>query len=162
RPIGDLGLYLAGASDRPAHARRRTWLKANDRFRRAILDLLGRSGPLTSRDIPDTAAVSWASTGWSNNRNVTPMLELLAARAESGRPRRSGRERVWGLPERVYPAGVAVPSVEDAKRIKSERRLSALGIARARGTQVPVEPVTVGGTGEPAVVEGTKGEWRID
>src|SRR5436305_2288551 len=27
---------------------------------------------------------------------------------------------------------------------------------------MPLEPVDVGETGEPAVVEGTKGEWRVD
>jgi uncharacterized protein YcaQ len=27
---------------------------------------------------------------------------------------------------------------------------------------MPIEPVDVGAAGEPAVVEGTKGEWRVD
>src|SRR5581483_9446324 len=74
RPTSDLGLYLAGAAEVPAHERRRAWLRANDRFRRDILDLLRSSGPLTSRQIPDTAQAPWASTGWTNNRNVTQML----------------------------------------------------------------------------------------
>src|SRR6266576_3595159 len=34
RPVGDLGLYLAGASDQPSYERSRTWLRANERFRR--------------------------------------------------------------------------------------------------------------------------------
>lgn len=75
RPMSDLGLYLAGAGDRPSYERSRAWLRDNDRFRRDILDLLGRSTPLASRDIPDTCAVPWASSGWTNNRNVTQMLE---------------------------------------------------------------------------------------
>ena len=44
------------------------------------------SGPLASRDIPDTSAVPWASSGWTNDRNVTQMLEFLAARARSPSP----------------------------------------------------------------------------
>ena len=40
------------------------------------------SGPLLSRDVPDTCQVPWPSTGWTNNRNVTQMLELLSARGE--------------------------------------------------------------------------------
>jgi uncharacterized protein YcaQ len=52
--------------------------------------------------------------------------------------------------------------VNEARRIKDERRLASLGIARARGTALPVEPVVVGEAGEPAVVEGVKGEWRVD
>lgn len=161
RPVGDLGLYLAGASERPAYERTRTWLAQNDRFRREILDLLERSGPLSSRDIPDTCAVPWASSGWTNSRNVTQMLELMAVRGEIAIAGRAGRERVWDLAGRVYPT-VDVPSVEEAERRKNERRLSALGIARSNARAVPMEPVHVGDAGEPAVVEGVKGEWRVD
>jgi uncharacterized protein len=62
----------------------------------------------------------------------------------------------------VYPADAVVPPAEEAERIKNERRLRSLGIARAKGTAVPVEPYVVGEAGEPAVVEGVKGEWRVD
>jgi uncharacterized protein len=162
RPMSDLGLYLAGASDWPVYEKQRAWLRDNDRFRRDILDLLGSSGPLTSRDVPDTCVVSWPSTGWTNNRNVTQMLEFLLMRGEVAIAGRTGRQRVWDLAERVYPAEVALPSVAEAHRMKNERRLAALGIARQKTTAVPVEPWEVGEVGEPAVVEGTKGEWRVD
>jgi uncharacterized protein len=162
RPTSDLGLYLVGAGERPSYERSRAWFRDNDRFRRDILDLLGSSGPLTSRDIPDTSAVPWASTGWSNNRNVTQMLEFLMARGEVAIAGRVGRERVWDLPERVYPADVVVPSVEEAERVKNERRLASLGIARQKARAMAIEPIHVGEAGEPAVVEGVKGEWRVD
>jgi uncharacterized protein len=162
RPMSDLGLYLAGAAEWPSYERSRAWLRDNDRFRRDILDRLGNSGPLSSREIPDTCVVPWASTGWTNNRNVTQMLEFLMMRGEVAITGRLGRERLWDLPERVYPAGVAVPSVEEAARRKNERRLASLGIARQKARAMPVEPVDVGEAGEPAVVEGVKGEWRVD
>src|SRR5207244_3258039 len=63
RPMSDLGLHLAGASDWPRWERSRDWLRDNDSFRRDILDRLAGSGPLPSREIPDTCAVPWASTG---------------------------------------------------------------------------------------------------
>ena len=162
RPMSDLGLYLAGASDWPDYERTRAWLRDNDRFRRDILKLLGSSGPLTSRDIPDTSVVPWASSGWTNNRNVTQMLEIMMMRGEIAISGRVGRERVWDLADRVYPADVAVPSVEEAERAKNERRLASLGIAREKARAMPMEPVHVGEAGEPAVVEGVKGEWRVD
>ena len=162
RPMSDLGLYLAGAADWPSYDKQRAWLRDNDRFRRDILDLLGSSGPLSSRDIPDTCVVPWASTGWTNNRNVTQVLEFLMMRGEVAIAGRLGRERLWDLAERVYPAGVAVPSVEDAERRKNERRLASLGIARQKTRATPVERIDVGEAGEPAVVEGVKGEWRVD
>ena len=162
RPMSDLGLYLSGGAEWPPYERTREWLRGNDSFRRNILELLGSSGPLTSRDIPDTCVVPWASTGWTNNRNVTQMLELLMMRGEVAIAARVGRERVWDLAERVYPADVVVPSVEEAADAKNERRLAALGIARQKTVAMPVEPIDVGEAGEPALVEGTKGEWRVD
>src|SRR5438552_426111 len=67
RPMRDLGLYLAGASEWPPYDKQRTWLHDNDRFRHDLLDRLASSGPLSSRDIPDTSAVPWPSSGWTNN-----------------------------------------------------------------------------------------------
>src|SRR5438094_5594792 len=162
RHMSDLGLYLAGARTARSHERTHAWIRDNDRFRRDILKLLRKSGPLTSRDIPDTCVVPWASTGWTNNRNVTQMLEFLMMRGEVAIAGRVGRERLWNLAERVYPADVAVPSIEEAERRKNERRLASLGIARQAARKMPMEPVHVGQAGEPAVVEGVKGEWRVD
>jgi uncharacterized protein len=162
RPTSDLGLYLAGAADWPSYERTRAWIRDNDSFRRDILDLLGSSGPKTSREIPDTCVVPWASSGWTKNRNVTQMLEFLMMRGEVAIAGRVGRERLWDLAERVYPADVVVPSVDDAHRVKNERRLASLGISRQKSASMPVEPAEVGEAGEPAVVEGTKAEWRVD
>jgi uncharacterized protein len=162
RPMSDLGLYLAGSEGRRAQGRVDVWLRDNDRCRRDILRLLKRSGPSSSRDIPDTCVVPWESSGWTNDRNVTQMLEFMQARGQVAISARAGRERLWDLPERVYPAGVEVPSAEVAERVRDERRLAALGIARAKARAMPMEPVHVGDAGEPAVVEGVKGEWRVD
>ncbi len=162
RPVRDLGLYLAGAPERPSYQQSRDWLRDNDRFRRDVLDRLAGSGPLTSRDIPDTSVVPWPSSGWTNDRNVTQMLEILMMRGEVAIAGRVGRERLWDIAERVYPSDVDVPSVEDAARMRNERRLASLGIARRKARKTPVEPVDVGEAGEPAVVDGVKGEWRVD
>ncbi|RLP95911.1 crosslink repair DNA glycosylase YcaQ family protein [Micromonospora sp. CV4] len=162
RPMDDLGLYLAAMAAWPAHERQREWLRANDPFRRAVLDLLGRAGPLLSRDIPDTCVVPWPSSGWTNNRNVTQMLEFLVLRGEVAIAGRRGRQRLWDVAEQVYPAGTPVVPLEEAHRMRNERRLRALGIARGRALVVPGEPADVGAAGEPAVVEGVPGVWRVD
>lgn len=162
RPMADVGLYLAGAEARPTYDKSRAWLTANDSFRRDVLERLAESGPLSSRQIPDTCVVPWTSTGWTNNRNVTQMLEYLLMRGEIAIAGRVGRERLWDLPERVYPPGVRIPSVAEAERMKNERRLRSLGIARMKGTAMPIEPITVGEVGVPAIVEGVPGDWRVD
>jgi uncharacterized protein YcaQ len=162
RPTGDLGLYLAGADDLPTYDTTRAWLRDNDRFRRDILKRLERSGPSSSRDIPDTCIRPWASSGWTNARNVTQMLEILMMRGEVAVAGRVGRERLWDLPERVYPRDVDIPPAGEAERRKNERRLASLGIARAKTRAMPMEPTHVGDAGESAEVEGMKGEWRVD
>ena len=162
RPMRDLGLVLAGAAAWPSHDAPREWLRVNEPFRRDILELLERAGPLQSRDIPDTSVVPWTSTGWTNNKNVSRMLEFLMMRGDVAIAGRVGRERLWDLPERVYPRKVKIPSLDEARRIKNERRLRSLGVARAKSTVMPIEPIDVGDAGEPAVIEGTPGEWRVD
>jgi len=162
RPMSDVGLILAAAADFPTYERSRDWLRGNDSFRRDVLARLADSGPLTSRDIPDTCVVPWASTGWTNNRNVTQMLEFLMMRGEVAIAGRVGRERLWDLAERVYPGEAHVPPADEAVRLRNERRLRALGIARAKSAKMPIEPIDVGEAGVPATVEGAKGQWRVD
>jgi uncharacterized protein len=67
----------------------------------------------------------------------------------------------------VGPGGPGLPDdpvvpADEALRIRNQRRLRALGIARARGPECPVEPMDVSEVGERAVVEGVKGTWRVD
>ncbi len=85
----------------------------------------------------------------------------MVARGEVAVAGRLARERLWDLAERVYPDDPVVPEHE-AQLQQNARRLQALGIARAKTTKVPIERYDVGQAGEPAVVEGVKGEWRVD
>lgn len=155
RPTSHLGIHLAAMRAWPdsrwENARR--WLAANDAFRRSVLDLLRERGPLLSREVPDTAEVPWASTGWTGNRNVTQMLEFLNAQGSVAISGRQGRQRLWDVAERVYPADVVVVPEEQAARERERLLLRSLGIAR---------PSIVGAAGEPVEVEGTAGEWRVD
>jgi uncharacterized protein YcaQ len=162
RPMSDLGLYLAEMETFPHYDKQRDWLRANDRFRRDVLDRLAASGPLLSRDIPDTSVVRWPTSGWTNDRNVTQMLEFLMMRGEIAISGRQGRQRVWDLAERVYPASTPVVPADEALRERNRRRLRSLGIARQKGTAIPIDSVVVGNAGEPATVEGVPGTWRVD
>lgn len=168
RPAEDLVLYRAEMADWPGSGELRDWqiyvrdwVAANDRCRREILTRLADAGPLPSRELPDLCDKPWESTGWTNNKNVTKLLDYMVARGEVAVAGRKGRERLWDLAERVYP-DAPVPSAAEAKLERDRRRLSALGIARPYGPGLPGEPGDVGEACEPAVVEGVKGEWRVD
>jgi uncharacterized protein YcaQ len=173
RPTADLGLHLAAMAAWPFadNGKRQVavpgpgaagWIEVNDAFRRDILELLRTSGPLLSRDIPDTSVVPWESTGWTGNRNVTQMLEFLSARGEIATTRRQGRQRVWDLAERVYPAADEVVPLDEARRILAARRLRALGITRPQVIGIAGERRYEDVAGEPAEVEGTTGTWVVD
>ncbi len=154
RPMSNLGLFLAEMEAlRSMPGQVLDWLTANAGFRTRVLDQLRDSGPLSSRDIPDTAEVPWVSSGWTHERNVTQLLEFLASRAVVAVAGRVGKQRLWDLAERVYPADVEAVPVEQAQRIRDERRLRASGILR---------PKMVGEAGIPVEVEGTAGTWRLD
>jgi uncharacterized protein len=86
--------------------------------------------------------------------------DFLVQRGEVAAAGQRGADRLWDLAERIYP-DESVP-YEEARRIRDERRLRALGIARSRAPECPSEPNDVGTAGEPAVVEGVKGQWRVD
>jgi uncharacterized protein len=169
RPAEDLALYRADMAAWGDHvegsewrAHRRDWVAANDRCRLDILARLGREGPLPSRELPDTCDKPWESTGWTNNKNITKLLDFMVGRGEVAVAGRKGRERLWDLAERVYPDHPVVPAAE-AGREQNRRRLRALGIARLTGPALPGEPAVVAeAAGEPAVIDGVRGEWRVD
>ena len=152
--------FGGGTGRRQASYRR--WLELNDSFRRDLLARLRERGASLSRDLPDTADVGWRSTGWTHERNVTQMLEFLTLTGEVAIAGRVGRQRVFDLAERVYPSGLVLPDRAESLRQREALRLKAGGIVRVGGTVVPGEPYQVGEAGEPAVVEGLPGEWRVD
>jgi uncharacterized protein len=161
RPTTAVALHVPEETRYTAHSEVQAWVEANDSFRRDIIARLREAGPLLSRDIPDTSQVPWSSTGWTNNRNVTQMLELLSARGEVAIAGRTGRQRVWDVADHVYPKFEPLPA-DEARRRREERRLRSLGIARAKTPVVPGEPISVGDAGIPVTVEGLDGEWRAD
>ncbi len=168
RPSEDLALYTADMAEWPGPGPLRdwqqatlSWLQANDECRLDILHRLGTDGPLAVRDLPDTCAVPWRSTGWNNNRNVSALLDIMVRRGEVAMAGWRGRTRLWDLAERVYPDEPSVPATA-ARQIRNARRLQSLGITRARATECGADASEARTAGEPAVVEGMKGHWRVD
>lgn len=168
RPAEDLALYRADMTDWPGRGElnewqeyRRDWVTANRACRDDILTRLRSEGPLPARELPDTTVVPWSSSGWTNDRNVSRLLDFMVARGEVACAGRDERGRLWDLASRIYPDDPVVPAAE-AERIRNEKRLRSLGIARPRATVPPGEPNHVSEAGEPAVVEGVRGAWRVD
>ncbi|WP_107767362.1 DNA glycosylase AlkZ-like family protein [Nocardioides terrigena] len=168
RPAEDLALHRAEMTVWPGvgelaewQVALAGWVEANDDTRRDILAQLHDEGPCTARVLPDTTLVPWRSSGWNDDRNVRRLLDMMVQRGEVAVAGAEGRDKLWDLAERVYPDDPVVP-LEEAFRVRGERRLRALGIARPRAAVSPGEPNDVGPVGEEARVEGLRGTWRVD
>ena len=168
RPAEDLALYRAEMAAWPGVGELKDWqvsladwVEANDDTRRDILAKLYDEGPCATSDLPDTTLVPWQSSGWNNDRNVRRLLDMMVQRGEVAVAATDGRGKLWDLAERIYPDVEPVPLTE-ALRMRGERRLRSLGLARGRAAVAPAEPNDVGDVGEEAVVEGVKGTWRVD
>ncbi|MFD0784415.1 winged helix-turn-helix domain-containing protein, partial [Micromonospora azadirachtae] len=110
RPPEDLALYRAEMADWPGRPPLRgwqedlrDWVAVNNGCRLDILARLRADGPLTARELPDTCVVPWRSSGWTDNRNVTKLIDLLVQRGEVAAAGRRGADRLWDLAERIYP-----------------------------------------------------------
>src|SRR5262249_35552178 len=84
RPAEDFALYRADMAAWPGAGKlrdwqvsNREWVAANDRCRADILARLAAGGPLQSRELPDLCEKPWESTGWTNNKNITRLLEFM-------------------------------------------------------------------------------------
>ena len=168
RAAGAMALFRADMRDWPGRPPLREWqedtadwVEANSACHDDILDLLRAEGPLPARELPDTCVLPWRSSGWNSGKNVLMLLHCMERRGEVAVSSREGRERLWDLAERVLPDDPAVPWQEAAAE-RDRRRLASLGIARGRATQTLGEPNDVADAGEPAVIEGVRGTWRVD
>ena len=166
RPAEDIALHRADMEAWPDEGvgwqvGQDQWVRDNDACRLDILERLRADGPLPMKELPDTTVRPWRSSGWNNNKNVPMMLDCLVVRGEVAVAGREGRAKLYDLASRVYPDD-SFPDVEEARRLRNERRLGTLGLARATGTAMPGESILVEQAGEPAEVEGVPGVWRVD
>jgi uncharacterized protein YcaQ len=153
----------------------RQWWDVNAEFRAYLLDRLRADGPLPLRELEDRSVAPWLSTGWTDQRNVSRMLDFMWVRGHVGIRRRDGGQRLWDLMERCLPPDAPDGKLDDAEvtRRATLLALRALGVARVphirahftRG-RYPTLPATLDslreeGLIEPVEIEGLKGEWWV-
>lgn len=130
-PIHQLRMRRWGRGDSAWERRTREWMKENSRLRRHVVSELRRRGPLRLRDFEDRAVVSWGSTGWTEGRNVSRMLEFLWAQGKVTVAGRQGVERLWDLSDEWFPEWTPRVSLHATEAVRRAvlRSLGALGVA---------------------------------
>lgn len=162
RPMKDLSLFLAQMAHPALYEKPREWLELNREFAEDVVRELEDRGPLLARDIPDTARFPWPSSGWTNDRNVTQMLEVLMMRGVVAIAGHEGGARSWDLAERVYPEGLPVIPYDEAWLRRRDARLRSVGIASSKWPRLPEQPLgKLPLPGLPARVEGSTASWRV-
>ena len=187
RDLYEYAAAIVPVSDHPIHAttmrrfpndyngdwpgRVNRWMKDNAALRRSVIAQLRRRGPLPSRELEDIAERGWRSTGWTNERNVSRMLELMHAKGQVVVAGRSGQQRVWDLASHWLPKDAEKVSTAEAERGVMERSARNLGVATALeikreffaggpwpGAERAIDSLLRSGRLLRAEIEGLKGE----
>jgi uncharacterized protein YcaQ len=116
----------------------RTWLADNRATVDGLLADLAERGPLRTKDLRPFALHPWPSGGWSDDRSVALLLEILSVQGRVLVSHRSGGQRWWDLAERCWPpaaaaddpAGAGLDEAEVVRRA-ALRSIGALGVATA-------------------------------
>jgi uncharacterized protein YcaQ len=151
------------------------WWELNAEFRQHLLDRLTHDGPLPLRALEDRSVAPWLSQGWTDQRNVSRMLDLMWVRGQVGIAGRDGGQRLWDLMERCLPPDAPRGELDDEQVTRRAvlLALKALGVARAphirshfTRDRYPTLPATLqalhaDGAIERVEIEGRKGEWFV-
>ncbi|MDZ4768854.1 MAG: crosslink repair DNA glycosylase YcaQ family protein [Chloroflexota bacterium] len=113
----------------------REWVLANDDVRRHILDYLEKNGASLSRHLQSEGIepTQWVSSGWTNGRNVTRMLDYLWMRGDIMVSARVGGQKQWDLAQRVLPDWAPRDQLDAhaVTRRAALKAIRALGVATA-------------------------------
>lgn len=124
----------AAYTSKSAHSRKvRQWLTDNAPFAQFVRQELKERGALLPNEIEDRALKPWQSTGWSNLKNVTQLLNILWSKGEVVVAERSGLQKKWALSEQFLPDWTPRERLteEEVVRRAVQRSLKALGVGTA-------------------------------
>jgi len=116
--------------------RARAWIAENDALRRHVLSTIRRQGPVPSRALEDLSTESWRSSGWTHERNVSRMLDLLWLGGRILVAGRTGNQKFWDLAERVLPAWTPRRGMTERAVVRRAAQLSLRGLGVARTGEI--------------------------
>ncbi len=135
-PIHHLRMRTYAKTDDAWHQRVAAWIETNKKLRDTILRAIKRNGPLSSRALTEMgqAPQAWVSSGWTNDRNVSRMLDFLWMQGKIMVARREGLNKFWDLSERVLPAWTPRAKLSEREIVTraAQTSLRALGVGTER------------------------------
>ncbi|MBI4674249.1 MAG: YcaQ family DNA glycosylase [Chloroflexi bacterium] len=135
-PIHHLRMRTYAKTKDPWHQRIAEWIDANKKLRDTILREIKRSGPLSARVLTEMgeAPKTWVSSGWTNDRNVSRMLDFLWMQGKIMVAKREGLNKFWDLSERVLPEWTPREKWSERQVVQhaAQKSLRALGVANEK------------------------------
>ncbi len=169
--------YGERRQDDPWALRVREWMEQNRNLHDFILAELTAKGALFSRQLEADGLdpQAWVSSGWTNDRNVSRMLDFLWSQGRIMVADRSGIQKKWDLAERCLPDGMPRDQweIEQVVTYAAQKSLRALGAAtmqhikehytRGRYPDLPatLKALEKAGRIQRIEVEGQTGAWYI-
>ena len=174
-PIHRYRMQRAFEGQAVRNVRLRAWLEANDDVRQELLRVLEAGGPMRTQDLAHLAVHPWPGGGWSDEKTVAILLEVLTYTGEVLVARRTGGTRWWDLGERCLPPDALHEELtgEEVVRRSATRAIRALGVAtptqinrhftrnRYPHLAARLKELVTDGVIVPATVEGQKGAWYV-
>ncbi|MEO8394297.1 MAG: crosslink repair DNA glycosylase YcaQ family protein, partial [Chloroflexota bacterium] len=141
----------------------RNWVEQNQGLRDFILKELTEKGALFSRQIESDGLEpkSWESSGWTNGRNVSRMLDFLWSQGKIMVTDRSGIQKQWDLTERCLPDWTPRDQWETEQVVTyaTQKSLRALGTATSQ--QIKEHYTRARYRNLPAILKALEAEGRI-
>lgn len=135
-PIHHLRMRTYAKTNEPWHQRIAQWIDANKKLRDTILREIKRNGPISSRVLTEMgeAPKAWVSSGWTNDRNVSRMLDFLWMQGKIMVAKRQGLNKFWDLAERVLPEWTPREKWSEREIVTraAQTSLRALGVGTER------------------------------
>ncbi|MCP4168165.1 MAG: winged helix-turn-helix domain-containing protein [Chloroflexi bacterium] len=79
------------------------WFQANEAFHHYVLEEMDQQGPRALSDLEDRSTKNWESSGWTSNRRLAMMIQMMWERGEIMVVERQGSKKKWDLAERWLP-----------------------------------------------------------
>lgn len=135
-PIHHLRMREYAKTSDAWHRRIAEWIDANKNLRDTILREIKRNGPVSSRALTEMgeAPKAWVSSGWTNDRNVSRMLDFLWMQGKIMVAQRQGLNKFWDLSERVLPEWTPREKLSERAVVTraAQTSLRALGVANEK------------------------------
>jgi uncharacterized protein YcaQ len=131
-PLFKLGMKTIVSDIDQYQKRTKDWFETNKKLAIYIKNELSIRGPLTSKEFEDVSERRWRSSGWSNERNVGKMLEILHKKGEIiVQSRTNGGQKKWDLAKKYLATFPKNDLLTDQEIIRKgiEISLRAMGVA---------------------------------